>query len=228
MGSGKSQSSSPRSSPRKSGRESASKAEQGSSKKTADAKSPVKGGKDSKSVEKVKKETTADSPSGRKKRTAKALEDSDEDFDVDPMPPPSKKKTKNVRHEVTVTPAARKPAPTTPEPKTPVITPDEKKKQHAAGYFKFLSRPPPKNLGAKEIPEGAPDCLANLTFVITGVLPSFERDDMADAIKKYGGRVTGSVSKKTSYVIVGDEPGASKIKKVDRTTHDLMSRTRIV
>ena len=203
-------------------KESEEKTSKGSKKNTDDEISPAKSGKQSKSssVDKVKRETTADSPSGRKKRSAKAMEDSDEDEGFNPMPPPSKKKTKNVRHEVTVTPAitpARK-QPTTPETKTPVATPEEKKKQHTAGYFKFLSRPPPKQLGAKEIPEGAPDCLANLTFVITGVLPSFERDDIADAIKKYGGRVTGSVSKKTSYVIVGDEPGASKTKKVGLNT----------
>jgi DNA ligase (NAD+) len=49
-------------------------------------------------------------------------------------------------------------------------------------------------------------------FVITGTLPSFSRDDAMNMIEKAGGRVTGSVSKKTDYVLVGEEPG-SKLKK---------------
>lgn len=56
--------------------------------------------------------------------------------------------------------------------------------------------------------------MEGLTFVITGVLDAFERDDVADHIKRYGGKVTGNVSGKTSYVIVGREPGASKMEKV--------------
>jgi len=58
------------------------------------------------------------------------------------------------------------------------------------------------------------DCLKGLTFVLTGVLDAFERDNVIDQIKRYGGKVTGSVSGKTSYVIVGREPGESKIAKV--------------
>jgi DNA ligase (NAD+) len=50
------------------------------------------------------------------------------------------------------------------------------------------------------------------TFVITGTL-SEERDAVAAWIESLGGKVTDSVSKKTSYVVVGDAPGASKISK---------------
>ena len=53
-----------------------------------------------------------------------------------------------------------------------------------------------------------------MTFVITGVLESLERDEAKTLIERYGGKVTGSVSGRTSYVIVGDDPGESKIKKV--------------
>ena len=61
---------------------------------------------------------------------------------------------------------------------------------------------------------GAENCLEGLTFVITGVLESLERDDAADAIKKYGGKVTTSISGRTSYVVVGEEAGESKMAKV--------------
>ena len=56
--------------------------------------------------------------------------------------------------------------------------------------------------------------MEGLTFVITGVLESFERDEMKSAIEKYGGKVTGSLSKKTSYVVVGRDAGESKLNKV--------------
>ena len=53
-----------------------------------------------------------------------------------------------------------------------------------------------------------------LTFVIMGILESIEREEAADLIQRYGGKVTQSVSKKTSYVIMGQDPGESKLSKV--------------
>jgi BRCT domain type II-containing protein len=56
--------------------------------------------------------------------------------------------------------------------------------------------------------------LAGLTFVITGVLDSLDRDGAAELIQKYGGKVTGSVSKNTSFVLAGEDAGPSKLEKV--------------
>ena len=61
---------------------------------------------------------------------------------------------------------------------------------------------------------GEEGCLDRLTFVITGVLESLERDQAAELVKKYGGKVTVSVSGKTSYLVVGEEAGQSKLAKV--------------
>jgi DNA ligase (NAD+) len=54
--------------------------------------------------------------------------------------------------------------------------------------------------------------LAGLTFVLTGTLPTYSRDDMKKMIEDAGGKVSGSVSKKTSYVVAGEEAG-SKLDK---------------
>jgi DNA ligase (NAD+) len=59
--------------------------------------------------------------------------------------------------------------------------------------------------------EGAldePRPLAGKIFVLTGTLSTLSRDQARDVIARLGGRVTGSVSKKTDYVVVGDEPGS--------------------
>ena len=56
------------------------------------------------------------------------------------------------------------------------------------------------------------DKFAGLTFVLTGTLPTMTRDEASAIIKKMGGKVSGSVSKKTSYVVAGEEAG-SKLTK---------------
>ena len=55
-------------------------------------------------------------------------------------------------------------------------------------------------------PIGGP--LAGLTFVLTGTLPSLTREEAKRLIEGSGGKVSGSVSKKTNYVVAGEDPGA--------------------
>jgi len=54
--------------------------------------------------------------------------------------------------------------------------------------------------------------LNGLRFVLTGTLPNLSRDDAKAKIEAAGGRVSGSVSKKTHYVVAGEEAG-SKLDK---------------
>ena len=85
-----------------------------------------------------------------------------------------------------------------------------------SSYHSYLARGGPKAPGSKPIPEGKEDCLEGLVFVISGVLESLEREEASDLIKKYGGKVTQSISKKTSYMVVGEEAGEAKLAKVWR------------
>ena len=59
------------------------------------------------------------------------------------------------------------------------------------------------------------ETLAGLTFVLTGTLPTMSRDEASAIIKANGGKVTGSVSKKTSYVVAGSDAGSKLTKAQD-------------
>jgi len=58
---------------------------------------------------------------------------------------------------------------------------------------------------------GGPD-LTGQTFVVTGTLQKYSREDIESLIKELGGKPTGSVSKNTDYVVAGDKAG-SKLDK---------------
>ena len=83
-------------------------------------------------------------------------------------------------------------------------------------FIAYLNRAGPRAPGSKAIPTGAENCLEGLTFVLTGIGESMDREETADLLKKYGGRVTTSVSRKTSYLVVGDGAGEAKLAKVSR------------
>lgn len=77
-------------------------------------------------------------------------------------------------------------------------------KLHRAGVW-----PVEQGEGKSKKGEGA---LAGLTFVVTGTLAGFSRDGVKEFIESHGGKVTDSVSKKTSYLVLGEAPG-SKLQK---------------
>ncbi|MCT9931372.1 NAD-dependent DNA ligase LigA [Planotetraspora sp. A-T 1434] len=59
-----------------------------------------------------------------------------------------------------------------------------------------------------------PRTLEGLTFVVTGTLAAYSRDEASEAITSRGGKVTSSVSKKTGFVVVGENPGSKYDKAV--------------
>jgi DNA ligase (NAD+) len=63
--------------------------------------------------------------------------------------------------------------------------------------------------------------LAGKTLVLTGTLPNLTREDATERIEAAGGKVTGSVSKKTDYVVAGADPGSKLTKAQDLGTEIL-------
>jgi DNA ligase (NAD+) len=68
--------------------------------------------------------------------------------------------------------------------------------------------------------------LAGKTFVLTGTLAGMTRDEAKDRIQLRGGKVTGSVSKKTDYVVYGDNPG-SKLRKAQKLAIDTIDQSEL-
>ena len=66
----------------------------------------------------------------------------------------------------------------------------------------------------EEVDESVPRTLEGLSIVVTGSLPTLSRDEAKEAILARGGRAAGSVSKKTAFLVVGDEPGSKYDKAV--------------
>ncbi len=64
------------------------------------------------------------------------------------------------------------------------------------------------------VQDGESERFAGMTFVITGTLPGMDRKQAAELVEKNGGKVSGSVSKKTTYLLAGDNAG-SKLAKAD-------------
>ena len=62
--------------------------------------------------------------------------------------------------------------------------------------------------GTIQVESQRSDVFTGLTFVVTGTLPTFSRDDAKAFIESHGGKVTSSVSKKTSYLVLGENPGS--------------------
>ncbi len=71
------------------------------------------------------------------------------------------------------------------------------------------------------------DTLAGKTFVLTGTLPTMTRDQAKALIESHGGKCSGSVSKKTSYVVAGEEAG-SKLTKAQELGITILSEQELV
>ena len=68
--------------------------------------------------------------------------------------------------------------------------------------------------------------LTGKTIVLTGTLPDLTREEATALIRRAGGKVTNSVSKKTDYVVAGDNPG-SKLSKAEELGTEVLDEERL-
>ncbi|KAJ0124961.1 replication factor c subunit 1 [Diaporthe amygdali] len=99
--------------------------------------------------------------------------------------------------------------PPTPPPKDPDAKFDWRKAAAGGGN----SGPAPME-GTVDIPEGEENCLTGMSFVFTGQLKTLGRDEGQSLVKRLGGKVTGAPSSKTTFVVLGDDAGPSKLRKI--------------
>ena len=74
-------------------------------------------------------------------------------------------------------------------------------------------------LGIAPLPEqdgAGGGSLQGKTFVVTGTLEGLSRDEASDAVRRLGGRVSGSVSGKTDFLVVGADPGSRKVQQAEQ------------
>ncbi|PAA68229.1 hypothetical protein BOX15_Mlig000282g7, partial [Macrostomum lignano] len=93
--------------------------------------------------------------------------------------------------------------------KRSATTPEAKR----SSYLAYLHRDGPKHLGELRLPKAKPNSLSGMTIVVTGVLDYVEKEACEALLHQCGAKVTKSVSKRTSMLVVGREPGASKLDK---------------
>ncbi|ORY56070.1 replication factor RFC1 C terminal domain-containing protein [Pseudomassariella vexata] len=158
------------------------------------------------------------SAAGKKRKSPEAEPDDHEDDELPPHKKPAPKKPRAPKVKVDEPEDASIQAifdniPTVRPPTPPARDPDAKFDWRKAQGGGANSGPPP-NPTSEELPEGEEDCLAGLTFVFTGQLTSIAREDAQALVKRYGGKVTGQPSSKTSYVVLGGDAGPSKLKKI--------------
>ncbi|XP_067615846.1 replication factor C subunit 1 isoform X2 [Eurosta solidaginis] len=99
----------------------------------------------------------------------------------------------------------------------------ERKRMAAILYQKYKNRASVINPGSKEVPKGKPNCLAGLTFLITGILESLERDEAASIIKELGGKMVTTVGKRLNYLVVGEEAGPKKLVQAEELGVNVIS-----
>lgn len=143
---------------------------------------------DSESDEPAPKKKAPSKP--RAPRTQKPAENEDSDY-------------QNILDSVTTV------RPPTPPPKDPNAPKFDWRKAAGGGNGAAAPANP-----TSELPEGAEECLTGLTFVFTGLLQTIGRDEAQALVKRYGGKVTGQPSSKTSFVVLGEDAGPSKLSKI--------------
>jgi replication factor C subunit 1 len=158
-------------------------------------------------------------PASTRKRKTPASDSEEDEEDVKPAKKaaPAKPRAPRAKKQPEDDPddikAILDSVPTVQAPDAPPPDPDAKfdfRKAKAGGG----NAGPPPMAGTAEIPEGEENCLMGKTFVFTGLLKTISREEGQALVKRYGGKVTGAPSSKTDFVVLGDDAGPSKLRKI--------------
>ncbi|MGI4759420.1 MAG: NAD-dependent DNA ligase LigA [Janthinobacterium lividum] len=79
-----------------------------------------------------------------------------------------------------------------------------------------------------EPPQTVSDRLAGLTFVLSGVFENYSREQLQNLIQQHGGKITGSISKKLSYLVAGDNMGPAKREKATTMKVPIISENELL
>lgn len=180
------------------------------------------------------KQATKPATSNVKKRKSHELDEEEDEEELDSKPEKKKKaapkkaaSTKKAKKEDVQDSAAMQAIydsiPTVRAPSPPPATEDDedskkKKFDFRAGHANTGA---PPAAGSKDMPIGAENCLAGISFVFTGLLQSLGREEGKALVKRYGGKVMAAPSKKTDWVVLGSDAGPKKLGVI----HDLGLRT---
>jgi len=158
-------------------------------------------------------------PASARKRKTPTSDSEEDDEDIKPAKKaaPAKPRAPRAKKEAEPEPddikAILDGLPTVEAPDAPDKDPNAKFDFRKAAAGAGNSGPAPM-AGTVDIPEGEDNCLMGKTFVFTGLLKTISREDGQALVKRYGGKVTGAPSGKTDFVVLGDDAGPSKLRKI--------------
>ena len=166
---------------------------------------------------------------GSRKRKSVELEEDDDDLEMEEVKPkkkraapakktsPAKKSTKKEKEapqDSAEIQAILNDIPTIRPPSPPPKNGDDSKPKFQFGGQHANSAAPAGAMSYNDMPTGADNCLAGLTFVFTGQLERIGREQGQSLVKQYGGKCTTAPSKKTSYVVLGSDAGPKKLETI--------------
>lgn len=161
-----------------------------------------------------------------KKRKSADLDEPDDDLDMEEAKPaqkraspvkkstPAKKQKKGEPQDSAGMKAIFDSIPTIKAPSPPPKGENGEAKPKFQYGQHANSQVPTGAIDSADMPTGEENCLAGLTFVFTGQLQRIGREQGQALVKQYGGKVTSAPSKKTSYVVLGDDAGPKKLETI--------------
>lgn len=173
---------------------------------------------------KASKATNGTRASKGRKRKSVELDDDEDDDDLVPAAKKGKaskakstpKKKQKKEEELHVRTSVDDILDTIPTVRAPTPPPREDGKKFSYQAFAANRSGPAPSGSSTALPTGAENCLAGLTFVFTGVLDTLERGAGQELVKRHGGKTTTAPSKKTSFVVLGNDAGPKKLETIEQ------------